>query len=438
MKISSILGLNARNRLYTYPFNSKKGKKIAASKIQTFKLLKKHQLPTPEIIAKFKDPEDVVKFDWNTLPDAFAVKPSRGLGGDGIIVVKKRNQDKTGWVTATREEITVDDLKLHIFDTLEGAYSLGNVPDVAFIQEYVGRHKLLRKYSYRGTPDIRVIVFNKIPVMAMLRLPTKESGGKANMFQGAIAVGIDIATGITTKAYLHGEYLKYKPNTNRKLNGIKIPQWTKILELAVMAQEVSGLGYIGADVVLHPDKGPMIIELNSQPGLKIQLANGIGLRKRLEKVEDLEVRDAEHGVKIAKALFASRFADRVKAEEGIKTIKAVEEVKVYSADEERIVVLAKVDTGAWSSSIDKAFAKQLGLLKKNKVLWYRKKLSALGEEERPVIPLTFWIAGRKIRTNVTVSDRKLLRYQLLVGRADLQGFLVSPEIDDENLRKAKW
>ena len=210
------------------------------------------------------------------------------------------------------------------------------------------------------------------------------------------------------------------------------------METAVNAQIASHLGYIGVDMVLHPDKGPMVLEMNAQPGLQIQLANMEGLRRRLERVDDLEVRDAEHGVKIAKALFAGRFADRAAAMDGIKTIKAVEEVKVLSGTLYKIPVLAKIDTGAWSSAIDKKFAKEIGILNKNKVLWYKKKLSALGEEERPVIPVTFWLAGTKIKTDMTVADRKLLRYQILIGREDLQGFLVSPEIDKENLREAKW
>ena len=189
--------------------------------------------------------------------------------------------------------------------------------------------------------------------------------------------------------------------------------------------------------MLHPEKGPMVLELNSQPGLQIQLANMAGLKKRLERIEDLEVRDAEHGVRIAKSLFAERFLDRVKAEEGIKIVKASEEVKVLNSKGEKFKVLAKVDTGSWSSSIDKNLAKNLGLLNKNKILWYKKKMSSLGKEERSVIPLTFWIAGRKVDTRASVSDRDDLTYPLLIGRIDLAGFLVNPEIDKEKLIQAK-
>ena len=442
MKTSSILGLNSRSSLFTGKYNSRRAKKIADSKIMTDRILRIANIAHPEIFVKFRTPSDVIEFKWENLPDSFALKPSRGLGGEGIIVVKKGFESKTSderiWLTTQRAKVTIDDLKLHTLDILEGAYSMGNVPDLAFIQEYVGRHSRFKRFAFRGTPDIRIIVFNKIPVMAMLRLPTKESGGRANLHQGAIGVGIDIATGITTKAIWHGEQILEKPGTNRKLRGIKIPFWNTILMTAVEGQIASGLGYAGVDIVLHPEKGPMIIELNAQPGLQIQLANMEGLKKRLERVDEMDVRDAEHGVKIAKAIFAGKFADRVRAEEGIKTIKAVEEVKVLDAEGRRDKVLAKIDTGAWSSAIDRKYAKDLGLLKKNKILWYKKKLSALGEEERPVIPLTFFLSGRKITTHVTVSDRKLLRYQLLIGRTDIKGFLVDPDIQQENLVKAKW
>lgn len=425
MKLNSILGLNARSQLYSYKYNSNKNKNVADSKIQSERVLLKAEVPTPKIIKKFRNPQEIFNFNWDALPAAFALKPSRGMGGEGIIVVKKRaNAPAFGWLTTQRTIVNVDDLKLHTLDILEGAYSMGNVPDVAFIQEYVGRHKAFRRYAYRGTPDIRIIVFNKVPVMAMLRLPTKESGGRANLHQGAIGVGIDIATGITTKAIWHGKYIKYKPETSRKLHGLKIPHWTTCLKIAVEAQIASGMGYLGVDVVLHPEKGPMVIELNAQPGLQIQLANGEGLRKRLERVEDLEVRDAEHGVKIAKAIFAGRFPDRVAAEEGVKTIGTKEEVRIIGGNGKRLVVWAKIDTGAWRTSIDKTLARDLGLLSKENVLWNKTFKSTLGTEKRPIIAIRYYLAGRRINTMASVADRSKLRRPLIIGRRDLTGFLI--------------
>lgn len=427
MKLSSVLGLNARSQLYAYRYNGRSGKKIADSKLQSAKVLKKAEIPHPEIFAKFRKPQDILAFDWESLPDSFALKPSRGLGGEGIVIVKRRAEDDKGWITTQKTQVTVEDLKLQILDILEGAYSMGNIPDVAFIQEYVGRHNAFRKYAYRGTPDIRIIVFNKVPIMAMLRLPTKESGGRANLHQGAVAVGIDIATGITTRAIWQGEQISLKPGSKRKLRGIKIPDWTAVLEMAARTQVASGLGYVGVDIVLHPDKGPMVLELNAQPGLQIQLANGAGLKKRLERVEDLEVRDFEHGVKIAKAIFAERFSDRVKAEEGIKTIGVWEDAKIVGSDKKKHIVKAKIDTGAWKTSIDKDLAAKLGILDKSNVLWTKIYKSSLGKEVRKVVSLKFYLAGTKISTIANVAARSHLRTPLIIGRKDLKGFLVKTE-----------
>lgn len=439
MKLSSILGLNARFQIYSSPHNSRRGKRIAASKLITKRILKKAGIPIPKRYAKFVDESHVFKFDWSKLPQSFALKPSRGLGGEGIVVVRKmievsdklslslRDSDSKEkmWVTTTRKRVTVSDLQLHALDILEGAYSLHNVPDVVYIEEFIGRHDAFKRYAYRGTPDIRVIVFNKIPVMAMLRLPTRESGGRANLHQGAVGVGIDIASGVTTHAVWHGQEIYEKPGTKRKLRGIKIPNWNLILELSVRCQEVSGLGYLGVDIVLHPERGPMVLELNSEPGLDIQIANLSGLRKRLDRIEDLKVVDPEHGVRIAEALFATNFAARVRAEEsGVKKIGVFEKVKVYNHKRKPHIMEAKIDTGAWRTSIDRDLAKSLGLLSVDNIITKRKVKTVMGTEKRQVIALTISVAGRKIRTAANVAQRKHLRRQLIVGRRDLTGFTV--------------
>lgn len=430
MKSTEILGLNARSSLFSYKYNPIAGRKLTASKIKTEKALKRAGVPTPKNFAKFKDLTSVGKFDWSSLPDSFALKPSKGLGGEGIIVVKKKSKDKTGWITTSRKRVTIDDFKLHIQDIQEGAFSIGNVPDVAFIQEYIGRHKAFKKYAYRGTPDIRIIIFNKVPVMAMLRLPTKDSGGRANLHQGAIGVGVDIATGITTKAIYRGRQIKVKPGGKRKLHGIKIPKWNSILEIAVRASIAVELGYVGVDIVLHPEKGPMVLEINSQPGLSIQVANSEGLRKRLDRVEDLKVKDAEHGVKIAKALFAPTFADRVRAEEGVRTIGVFENIRIRNRHGKKILIPAKIDTGAWRTSMDRTLAKDLGLGGEN-VLWKKTVSSSLGTEKRPVVPVIFWLKGKKIKTTAGIANRSNLKKPIIIGRQDLAGFIIDPFREDE-------
>jgi hypothetical protein len=92
-------------------------------------------------------------------------------------------------------------------------------------------------------------------------------------------------------------------------------------------------------------------------------------------------------------------------------------------------VMAKIDTGAWNSSIDRDLAKSLGLLKKENILWYGKRISALGEERRPFVAATLWLAGRRIKTEMSVANRSRLTFKVLLGRTDLQGFLVRPWAD---------
>ncbi len=429
LNASSILGMNARNRLYL-SFNAARGRAIADSKLRTKKILAKVGLPTPQLLAVFKTPADVYNFDWTSLPDNFVLKPCSGFGGGGITIIRKKAKRVGEWRLMDNALITVPELQLRALDILAGQYSLHNLPDQAFIEERIKIARIFQNLAFQGTPDVRVIVFNKVPVMAMLRLPTAASGGKANLHQGAIGAGIDLAIGMTTWGVCQGQPIKNIPDTGRPISGIKLPVWNTILTLAVKTQEaIPDLGYAGVDIIYDKDRGPMILELNARPGLEIQNANLVPLRKRLERIEGLEVLNAEHGVRIAKALFAGRFADRLMAEEGIKIVGSVEEIKVLADNDAKVPVLARVDTGAFRSSIDKELAKKLGLLKKTNILWkdrfeYR---SATGLQSRPVIGLTFWLAGRKIKTSFSVADRSKMRHQALIGRNDLAGFLVRPD-----------
>lgn len=421
-----VLGLNARNRLYL-AYNKRYGRRVADSKLLTKRKLAKAGLPTPKVIKVFRTANDVFSFDWTKLQDNFVLKPCSGFGGGGIIIVKKKAKWAGEWRLMDDSIVAVEDLRLRALDILAGQFSLHNLPDQAFIEERIKIRKLFQNYAYHGTPDIRVIVFSKVPVAAMLRLPTPESGGKANLHQGAIGVGIDLATGITTAGVIKGKFIKEIPWTGRKINGLKLPFWDKILTLAVQAQmTIPQLGFVGVDIILDKDRGPMILEINARPGLEIQNANLTPLKKRLERVEGLEVVSAQHGVKIAKALFAGRYADRIMAEEGIKTISIWEDIKVCSLEKKRIETRAKIDTGAWRTSLDRDLAKKLGLMKKSNILWSKVFKSSLGNEKRPIISLTYYLKGRRIDTAASVANRSNLKNKVIIGRRDLNGYIIKP------------
>src|SRR3989339_405317 len=435
MKINDVLGLNSRNHLYTSVYNTRIGKKIANSKLKTKKVLRHEGVRVPKSYAVIRNQEDLERFDFLTLPNDFVIKPDNGLGGQGIIVVERGGMYAGEWVTSQGTTLNATDIRLHIADILAGQYSMDDLPDIAYIEERVRVHPVFAKYSYHGTPDIRVIVFNKVPIMSYVRLPTEESGGRANLFQGAAAVGIDMASGITTYGVHHANPVDFFPGSRRKLAGIQIPHWDEILETAVNASEIVGLGYMAADIVLQPtsqdsrkqDKSeqsldsetvPMILEINAQPGLKIQIANKAGLRERLVRVKGLKIKDAKHGIRVAKALFP----DPRLMEKGLgrKSVEAFEDVEVLGVNGKTMVVRAKIDTGADSSSIDRELAEQLGLLDSDNFLYDEYFRNALGRKKREVVGVKFVMVGRKVATRVSIADRSRLRTKFLVGRRDLK------------------
>ncbi len=427
-ELKDILGINARNRLFL-PYNTHVGRVIADSKLLTKKQMKRIGIPVPALYAVFENLDQVKSYHWEKLGGNFVIKPTRGYAGEGIVMIRKRGQWAGEWILMDNSKVTTADLQLHVADIFAGRYSLKNTPDKAFVEERIKIHPIFKRYTYQGTPDIRVIVFNQVPVMAMLRIPTQESRGRANLHQGAIGAGIDLATGITTYGVCYSRLIKHIPHTGRKINGLKLPYWDEILLLSSKIQrELPKLGYLGIDFILDRERGPMVLELNARPGLSIQICNRAGLYRRLQRVQGLEVRDSRHAARIAKSLFSERFADRVAAEKGIKTLNVLETVGIRVGRKDWVEVKAKIDTGAFRSSIDRSLAQKLGLLEKKNVLYSRHYRSSMGKSlERKVIEVGLRIAGRKIKTAVSVVDRSHMNTPLLVGRRDLTGFLVRPE-----------
>lgn len=422
IKPGDVLGMNARNQLYVH-LNSAKARSICVSKYATKALMANKGIPTAEIYGILTTIEDVNDFNWLELEKNFVIKPTNGHAGKGIVAFVKKIKGKDKWIDVIGNKWDLDDVKLHCFDTLEGQYSTHGSNHKIMIEERIISHKTLLKYSYKGTPDIRVVVFNSVPVMAYVRLPTKESGGRANQNQGAIGVGIDIATGITTYAAAHKtQLIKYLPGTKKKLHGIKIPFWDTLLKTAVKAVNAAKLVYCGVDLFIHEEKGPMVVELNAYPGLSIQIANNAGLRRRLERVVDLNVLDVNHGVKIGQALFAEQFSDKIKAKEGLIIVEPKETILVYGENRKKIEVLAMFNTARYRSAIATKLAEELDLFDIKDLLWFQQEV----EEGRvPVVEIKFKLKNRLVKTQMIVSKRlSRQNCKIEIGRKDLPGFLI--------------
>ena len=123
--------------------------------------------------------------------------------------------------------------------------------------------------------------------METTRLTTRSSDGKANLHQGAVGAGIDISSGETLTGVLGDDVVDDHPDTGALIAGLYIPNWDSILQSAARGLEVTGLGYLGVDIVIDRDRGPLILEMNARPGLNIQIANCAGLSGRINCIDEI-------------------------------------------------------------------------------------------------------------------------------------------------------
>jgi len=283
---NGVLGLNERNCEYILRYNPRRLYPLVDDKLATKRLAMAAGLPVPElygVIGSHREVRDLPKVLASHRD--FVVKPAQGSGGDGILVVSARVKDRNVYRLVDGSVLGEDDIEHHLSNIISGQYSLGGHRDVALVEYCVKFDATFAEHSFRGVPDIRVIVFRGYPVMGMVRLPTRRSHGKANLHQGAVGAGLDIATGLTTHGVIGNSVVTEHPDTGASIGGLQIPRWEYLLEFAARCYELTGLGYLGVDIVLDRDKGPMLLELNARPGLNIQIANRCGLRSRLALVE---------------------------------------------------------------------------------------------------------------------------------------------------------
>ncbi|MEO1574229.1 MAG: alpha-L-glutamate ligase-like protein [Pseudomonadota bacterium] len=286
LRRAGVVGINARNADYVMRYNQRKLYPLVDDKLQTKQLAEAAGMAVPELFGVVRTQRDVQRLH-ETLRDlpGFVMKPARGSGGDGIVVIK--DVSPKGLRRHDGRIMSFGEARYHASTTLSGQYSLAGIPDQMMIEYRVRFDPLFERVAYQGIPDIRIIVFQGYPVMSMVRLPTRLSDGKANLHQGAIGVGIDIASGTTRSGSWGNDLVTEHPDTGYAIAGLEIPGWSEILNLAARCHDITGLGYLGVDIVLDKNRGPLILELNARPGLNIQIANACGLGKRLSLIEGL-------------------------------------------------------------------------------------------------------------------------------------------------------
>ncbi|MFC5051397.1 alpha-L-glutamate ligase-like protein [Rubritalea spongiae] len=290
LRSAGVVGMNQRNARYIARYNRREFYPRVDDKLKTKLLAKDFGLNVPELYGVVERQSDVKRLS-KVLGDhkQFVIKPTQGSAGKGIMVIHDRKDDL--FYKASGDVQTYAELHRHVSNTLSGLYSLGGRRDKTMVEYAIKFSDAFDGFSYQGVPDVRVVTFLGFPVMAMMRLSTKASDGKANLHQGAVGVGIDLVTGRARSAVQHGRPVTEHPDTGRNLHELVIPEWDKVMHLASQTYEMTELGYLGADIVLDKELGPLILELNARPGLAIQVANSTGLLPRLKRVEELSRRE---------------------------------------------------------------------------------------------------------------------------------------------------
>lgn len=279
-----VLGINRRNADCILQHNPRARIPIVDDKLLMAELCGRIGIPTPAVLGVIESHSDL-----NRLPEMlidlceFVLKPARGAGGRGILVISAREANR--FRKPNGSWLDLHDLRAHVSDSLTGMFSLGGLPDRVLIQRRIRTHPLLAPITPRGIADIRIIVYRFQPAMAMLRLPTLASNGRANLHQGGIGVGVDLQTGRTLHACFKGRSIDQHPDTGEPILGWTIPWWRSIIEMACKTARAAGLGFVGIDIVIDEDEGPLLLEANARPGLTIQLANGMGLRTAMDRID---------------------------------------------------------------------------------------------------------------------------------------------------------
>ena len=289
LRQAGVLGLNERNADYISRLNPRRFYPRVDDKVLTKKLSLEAGMAVPEMYGVIRNQGETRKF-MEIVGDRarFIIKPAQGSGGDGILVVTGRSKRRrVSFRLASGLLVTADQIEHHVSNIVGGQYSLGGNPDAALIEYCVKFDPVFADVSYQGVPDIRVIVYRGYPAMAMVRLPTQASDGKANLHQGAVGAGVDMSLGTTLNGVLGTEVIDEHPDTGALIAGLQIPQWDFILQSSARGYEVTGLGYLGVDMVIDSEQGPLILEMNARPGLNIQIANGTGLSTRVARIDEI-------------------------------------------------------------------------------------------------------------------------------------------------------
>ncbi len=162
-------------------------------------------------------------------------------------------------------------------DNMRRAYDVISALPPGMIEEYIIQHPQMSKLSLNAVNTVRVVTIRLKEDLPGVRKDVVHvpyctarmgTGNNCvdNLHSNGMVAAIDMETGtiVTDAVDGHGEAHAIHPDTGEKIKGFKIPYFREAVDLIKRAAELT-YGYYGWDVAIT-EKGPVIIEANTNPG----------------------------------------------------------------------------------------------------------------------------------------------------------------------------
>lgn len=212
------------------------------------------------------DSQDLVAFSmFVNAHDKFIFKPNHDSGGNGIMIVDKNNSD------------------FNMMTLFKSILATG----CGVVEEFVQQDDAMGAFHPESVNTIRFTTYyNKeqdkfVKMYAMLRVG-QGGAGVDNASAGGIVAAIDLDTGVIKsdgRCEDNRVYIEH-PDSHIAFMGYQIPKWDELnAMLNELVRVIPEHKLVGWDLALDKEKGWLLIEANSCPGMiAAQICHGGGFR----------------------------------------------------------------------------------------------------------------------------------------------------------------
>lgn len=472
-----ILWNNARNLQFIKKFNPRKTMRLADNKLMTKEFLEQRWIPVPKTYWIIESRKQLYEFDFSEIQNnEFVVKPNRWSKWQWVNIVKlldekselvRNNINILNKISlkdffsfyATKnsnlyykiwKEIYNDEWFRRILtDIVDWKYSLSFGNDSILIEEKIIPWEWFARYCNYWLADIRVIVFNLIPVAWMIRVPTAWSWWKANLAQWWIWLWVEVWSGKVKSIYYKWKiFSKNFPWDFSELYLKKINFWNDILLFSSRIQYFVNVWYLALDWVIT-EEWPKLLEINARAWLEVQNACFLPLKKRLNKIGDIKIKDPEKWVEICKSLFTSAKSNIITMSKILYLSQRWKLILEHSEKDDIIQLVVKVDVCSERNLISRYLYSKIKEHKggdvildlyENEIRFKNLKYSISNKIDKDVIIL--WknsVEDCYIRPiNKVYSDIKLLNWGSLIEEEKETIHFIDQKLEIISLKLSLW